>query len=275
MGNTANLFYHQPMNQYYLKDVDALTNFDPKQCHRWAQLLLLRQQKLKQALAAIEDEDFDLAKRLSSEIFSGVNGKLADPGMSGSLLYHMAMVTKMEAETSVLLNELQLCLPDVSLKLESIYSDFQADAKELTGEITPFTLSAQEIASSTHLENTDKINLFNKLKKERKNVEEPLTNKDPKASEALEKLFLAWTEQIIRMRLIQEYETIKGLLVTAKLAEDLGVQAVEDAMERVQDRFGQETVEIALDVTLKSRDAKGKAAVNHAKRPLDQLHDEH
>ncbi len=57
------------MNQYYFKDVDALTNFDPKQCHRWAQLLLLRQQKLNQALAAIEEEDFDSAKRLSSEIF--------------------------------------------------------------------------------------------------------------------------------------------------------------------------------------------------------------
>ena len=71
---------------------------------------------LNNALAAIEDEDFDLAKRLSSEIFSGVNGKLADPGMSGSLLYHMAMVTKMEAETSVLLNELQVSLPDISRK---------------------------------------------------------------------------------------------------------------------------------------------------------------
>jgi len=231
--------------------VDALTNFDPKQCHRWAQLLLLRKQKLKQALVAIENEDFDLAKHLSSEIFSGVNGKLADPGMSGSLLYHMAMVTKMEAETSVLLNELQLCLPDISRKLENIYGAFQADAIELTGEITTFTLSAQEIAVSTHLQNPVKINLFNKLKKERKNVEELLTNKDPKASEALEKLFLDWTEQIIRMRLIQEYETIKGLLVTTKLAEDLGVEAVEDAMEKVQDRFGQETVEIALDVTLK------------------------
>src|SRR5208283_1526435 len=172
-------------------------------------------------------------------------------GMSGSLLYHMAMVTKMEAETSVLLNELQLCLPDISRKLESLYGDFQADAKELTRGITTFTLSAREIAVSTHLQNPVKINLFNKLKKERKTVEELLTNKDSKASEALGKLFLAWTEQIIRMRLIQEYETIKGLLVTTKLAEDLGVKAVEDAMEKVQDRFGQETVEIALDVTLK------------------------
>ena len=127
--------------------MDALTNFDPKQCHRWAQLLQLRQQKLNQALTAIEEGNFDSAKRLSSEIFSGVNGRQADPGMAGSLLYHMAMVTKMESETQVLLKELQVKLPDVSLKLGNIYSDFQADAKELTKEITPFTLSVQEIES--------------------------------------------------------------------------------------------------------------------------------
>ena len=32
-------------------------------------------------------------------------GKNTDPGMAGSLLYHMAMVTKMEAETRFLLQE--------------------------------------------------------------------------------------------------------------------------------------------------------------------------
>ena len=63
--------------------------------------------------------------------------------------------------------------------------------------------------------------------------------------------FESWTEQVIGTRLIQEYETIKGLLVTAKLAEDFGLASLEEAMERVQDKFGQETVNIALDVTLK------------------------
>ena len=53
------------------------------------------------------------------------------------------------------------------------------------------------------------------------------------------------------MRLIQEYETIKGLLVTAELAKTIGVPALEKAMTEVQDKFGQETVSIALDVTLK------------------------
>ena len=42
-------------------------------------------------------------------------GKQADPGMAGSLLYHMAMVTKMESETQVLLDELNVKLPNVTI----------------------------------------------------------------------------------------------------------------------------------------------------------------
>ena len=53
------------------------------------------------------------------------------------------------------------------------------------------------------------------------------------------------------MRLIQEYETIKGLLVMAELAKNIDLPTLENAMQRVQDKFGQETVDIALDVTLK------------------------
>lgn len=232
--------------------MDALTKFDTRHCHKWAQLLLQRQQKLDQALTAITGEDFDFAKRLFSQIFSGVSGgKQADPGMAGSLLYHMAMVTKMESETCMLIDELHVDIPDVSLKLSKIYSDFESDAKELTKEITPFTLDFQELASAQRLGTVEKINLFAKLTKENKTVESMLNNKSSKSGEALEKLFRAWAEQIMRMRLIQEYETIKGLLVTAELAKDSGVPALENAMERVQDKFGQETVNIALDVTLK------------------------
>ncbi len=121
--------------------MDTLTNFDARQCHKWAQLLLARQQKLNQALTAIKEEDFDLAKTSVFSNFTGVNGgKQADPGMAGSLLYHMAMVTKMESETRMLIDELHVELPDVSAKLNKIYSDFESDAKELTKEITPFNL---------------------------------------------------------------------------------------------------------------------------------------
>ena len=122
-----------------------LTKFDARHCHKWAQLLLARQQKLNQALTAITEENFDLAKSLFSQIFNGVNGgKQADPGMAGSLLYHMAMVTKMESETRMLIEELHVDLPDVTPKLKNIYGDFESDAKELIAEITPFTLISKK-----------------------------------------------------------------------------------------------------------------------------------
>jgi hypothetical protein len=44
------------------------------------------------------------------------------------------------------------------------------------------------------------------------------------------------------MRLTQEYETIKGLLVLTHLVEKLGFETVNSAMERVKEKFGQETV---------------------------------
>ena len=232
--------------------MDALTRFDSRHCHKWAQLLLLRQQKLNQALTAIAEKDFDSSKHLLSQIITGVNtSKQADPGMTGSLLYHMAMVTKMESETHMLIDELHADLPDVSMDLGKIYRDFELDAKELTKEITPFALDFQELASPPHFGTVEKINLFTKLSKEDRIVEGLLNNRSPKSNEAVKKLFCTWAEQIIQMRLIQEHETIKGLLVTNELSKNIGLPALENAMRKVQDKFGQETVNIALDVTLK------------------------
>jgi AdoMet-dependent heme synthase len=233
--------------------VDVLTNFDARQCHKWAQLLFSRRQKLNEAQTAIKKKNFDLAKLLFNEIFNGSNGgkQIADPGMTGSLLYHMAMVTKMESETQVLLDELKVKLPDISAQLNKIYGDFESDAKELTKEVATLPLDLHEITTSTRLGSEEKIALFTKLKQENKKVEALLNNKTPQAGEALEKLFDDWVEQVIRMRLIQEYETIKGLLVTAELAKTIGFHALENAMARVQEKFGEETVSIALDVTLK------------------------
>ena len=233
-------------------DVDALTNFDVRQCHKWAQLLLARHQKLKQAQDAIEKQDFDSAKRLFNQIFTGTTGgKQADPGMTGSLLYHMAMVTKMESETRVILDELNAEMPDISAHLSEIYGDFESDAKELTKEIGPLQLAFKDIPQSPRLGTEAKIDLFTKLKQENKKVETLLNNLNPQASQAFEELFNEWTEQVIRMRLIQEYETIKGLLVTAALAKTVGIPTLENAMAQVQDKFGRDTVNIALEVTLK------------------------
>ncbi len=178
-------------------------------------------------------------------------GKQADPGMAGSLLYHMAMVSKMESETQVLLKELGVDLPNVSMQLSKIYFDFESDAKELVQELASLPLSYQEIAKSVRLGTEQKIRLFNKLKLMSKEVEALLTSKNSKAAKAMEKVFCDWAEQVILMRLIQEYETIKGLLVTAELAKTMGLPILEKTMASVKEKFGQETVSIALDVTLK------------------------
>jgi radical SAM protein with 4Fe4S-binding SPASM domain len=214
--------------------------------------LQLRKQKLSQAQAAIGQQDFDSAKKLVNQIFNGfMGGKLPDPGMAGSLLYHMAMVTKMEFETQVLLDELNVQLPNVSEQLNKIYCDFESDVKELTHEIAPLPIGIKEVATGARLGTEEKIALFTKLKQENKKVEDMLNSKNPAVSKAVDKLFENWAEQVIRMRLIQEYETIKGLMVTAELAKTMGLPALENAMARVQEKFGQETVNIALDVTLK------------------------
>jgi radical SAM protein with 4Fe4S-binding SPASM domain len=240
------------MNLNNLKDVDGVTKFDARHCHKWAQLLLARQQKINHALTAITEENFDLAKSLFSQVFTGVNGgKQADPGMAGSLLYHMAMVTKMESETRMLIDELHVDLPNVSSVLKDIYGDFESDAKTLIAGIEPFSLDFQQITLTPHLETAEKINLFANLRKGNKAVESLLNNRNTEAAAALKKLFLDWTEQIVRMRLIQEYETLKGLLVMAELAKSMDLPTLENAMQRIQHKFGQETVNIALEVTLK------------------------
>jgi hypothetical protein len=64
-------------------------------------------------------------------------------------------------------------------------------------------------------------------------------------------LFNDWAKCVIEMRLRQEYETIKGLLITAELAKTVGIPRLQAAMEKVQKQFGEETVSIALNVTLK------------------------
>ena len=177
------------------------------------------------------------------------NGKKADPGMAGSLLYHMAMVTKMEGETQVLLKELNIKLPNINPDLKKIYSAFESDAKELTNTMGSIPLASEIETERPSTE--EKIELFSRLKQESKIAENILNQKDPKAIDAIQHAFSEWTKNIIKMRLIQEYETIKGLLVTSEIAKTKGFPILEKTMEKVKDEFGKETVNIALDVTLK------------------------
>ncbi len=229
-----------------------MTNFDVRQCHKWAQLLNERKIKLDQALCSIDKQDFDLAKKLVSQIFDGFMGdKQADPGMAGSLLYHMAMITKMETETQVLLDELDTNQPDISGALFSIYGEFYSDAQELVKEFMVLNFDCQKIATIKHPNSEEKISIFNTLKEQQKKTDMLLSSKDAQAAQALEKLFRDWAEQVVLMRLLQEYETIRGLLVLSELAKSEGLETVDAAMKQVRDKFGQETVNIALDVTLK------------------------
>jgi radical SAM protein with 4Fe4S-binding SPASM domain len=228
--------------------VDQITNFNVNHCHKWAQLLVERKSKLNQAIDSVEKQDFDTAKRLFNQIF---NGTRADPGMGGSLLYHMAMVSKMETESKVLLDELKMPQPDISTHLKSLYNDFYSDAKDLLKDVIQIEYGADTISKSKHLTSEEKIALFTQLKAFQKRIEAKLECKDPTVAQDLVKLFEDWAQQVTSMRLIQEYETIRGLLVLSELTKSLGFDKVEAVMKKIKDEFGHKTVNIALDVTLK------------------------
>jgi hypothetical protein len=231
--------------------VTTLTKFDERHCHKWALLLRERREKLNQALTGIANEDSDRAKRLFREVFHGVSRrKRADPGMAGSLLYHMAMVTKMETETRFLLEELRLDMPDIAEHLGRFYGDFASDVQELTEPIVLLDVNPHEVAAKASLSTDEKIGVFTKLTEKTKTVERMLSGKNPEAREHLEALFRDWSQNIVETRLRQEYETIKGFLITAELAKTAGVPRLRAAMKRVQEKFGEETVRIALEVTL-------------------------
>jgi radical SAM protein with 4Fe4S-binding SPASM domain len=232
--------------------VVAVTKFDEGHCHKWALLLRERREKLNKILVVVNRGDFGVAKRLFSEVFLGVSGgKRADPGMTGSLLYHMAMVTKMETETRFLLKELGVDTPEIAGQLEQFYSEFVCDINELTAAIVLLNVNPLEVATKAGLRTDEKIALVNKLNERTKAVERLLNAENQEVVEDLEDLFEDWAQHVIQMRMRQEYETIKGFLITAELAKVMGILRLQDAMKRTQEKFGEETVRIALNVTLK------------------------
>jgi len=230
--------------------VVAVTHFDERQCHKWALLLNQRRTKLNEALANINSGNHSAAQRLFQEIFQGTSGKNADPGMIGSLLYHMAMVTKMEGETRVLLEELQVKAPDISENLTHFYLEFASDMNELTKPNVGIKFDSTKVASKASLTTEEKIALFTTLNEKTRATSKLLSDKTA-APSAVESLFQEWSTNVAEMRLRQEYETIKGLLTLSELAETLGVPRLKAAMQKVQAKFGEETVSIALEVTLK------------------------
>ena len=229
----------------------TVTNFDEKHCHKWALLLRERQEKITKASAAINAGDFEDAGQVISEVFYGVSaGKQADPGMAGSLLYHMAMVSKMASETSFLLEEFQMKTACNDKQVWQFYGDFVSDVTNLSTEGMSLEANPREIAQKS-LSTEDKVALFSALTEKTRAIENKICNCDSDATEPLERLFNEWASRIAEMRLRQEYETIKGLLVSAEIAQAFGIRRLRTAMRSVQERFGEATVKIALDVTLK------------------------
>lgn len=231
-----------------------MTIFDAKHCHKWAVLLEKRQQKLQDALEAREAGNYEVAQRLVSEIFHGdsEHNRGNDPGMEGSLLYHMAMVIKMEAEHRLVLDELGLKQPDVNTQLREFFDTFVSDVKELIQiglgvEVKPEGATIKAVPSEK-----ERIVLFNHLTEKTTKVENMLKKDDSEVERELRSLFLAWTTRIVDMRMRQEYQTIKGFLVLADLINDFGIERINKVMGKVEEKFGKATATAALSVTLKT-----------------------
>ena len=161
----------------------------------------------------------------------------------------MAMVTKMAAETRFLLQEFQTVVPNMDEQVWRFYDDFSSDVNELSNAVLKINVSPKTIVTAP-LGTNEKIALFRELAQETKKTLNKLENKTSVTSENIQSLFNEWGAHVVEMRLRQEYETIKGLLTTSELAKTYGMHRLENAMERVQEKFGEETVNIALNVTL-------------------------
>ena len=235
-----------------------MTKFDEAHCHKWALLLKERKRKIDKAIESIAARDFEAAKSLVDEVFHGSSGRKSDAGMEGSLLYHMAMISKMAAESRVVIEELKVDAPSVDGVVWRFYSDFISDVKELLGDISPLEDSVVMAVKKSALRVEEKICLFRRLSEETKKVEQMLDSKNSGVGDRLQSVFLEWTKHVVEMRLRQEYETIKGFLIVQKLAEELGVKRIEQAMTRAQKKFGDETVTSAFSVSLKVGIPKAK-----------------
>jgi len=232
--------------------------FDELHCHKWALLLKNRKGKIDAALEGIASCDFEKAKSLVGEIFHGASGENGDAGMEGSLLYHMAMISKMAAESRVILEDLKVVSPSVDRELWRFFGDFVSDAKELLGHMLVIDDELVMKVNRPALGVEEKIRLFKRLVEQTEEVEDLLNKKDPQARECLQNLFLEWTRKIIEMRFRQEYETIRSHLIVQKLSEEFGVKQIEQTMLRVQKKFGEETVASAFNVSLRVGIPKAK-----------------
>lgn len=228
--------------------------FDKFHCHKWAMLLHKRRQKIESAVNAINCEDFEKAKKLISETFYGgsLEGKDLDPGMFGSLLYHMAMVTKMAAEPKIILEAFKIDPMEISCQLKSLYNDFLSDAEHLTKDFFKTQIDFDTIPLNTSLDEEEKVKLLKRLAEKISKIEKMLDEKNAKVAVEVQNLFQEWALHIVEMRLRQEYETLKGFLTACAVAEEFGFDSLEDHIKQKREEFGDYTVRTALEVSLKA-----------------------
>lgn len=228
--------------------------FNFHQCHKWVDLLSGRFEKVKTAVEAISRGEFEVAKHLMREVFIGDRSdKSSDPGMLGSLIYHMAMVSKMATESKILLENFKISQDAVEGQLEHFYRDFLYDVIKLMEEKTPeLTAAFKTSLVKEDLTSEKKLAIIAGLMNKLARVEALIEAKEPEAAWHLMNLFEEWSLRIVEMRLRQEYETIKGFLSALIIAEECGLDRLEDLMKQVQRIFGEQTVKTALEVSLKS-----------------------
>ena len=83
--------------------------------------------------------------------------------MKGSLLYHMAMISKMGSEHRIVLEELKVDTPQVEDELWRFYCDFVSDAKELLKDIVTINENVILAVKSPAPDTEEKIELYKKL----------------------------------------------------------------------------------------------------------------
>ncbi len=189
-----------------------------------------------------------------SEVFHGgfPVGRYIDQGMEGSLLYHMAMVDKMAAEPRLILQELRVEAPDVEKQLWRFFNDFASDAAELTKGLMLQEVDSRDAIKKTDLEAKEKLSLLKDLNERAENIRSMLEKEKSESESEIRDLFLDWVKHIIDFRLRQEYETIRGFLILAELCKETGMEKLTKSFVRVQERFGEETVNAAINVSLKA-----------------------
>ncbi len=250
--------------------------FNPHHCHKWAALLTERRRKLNQAIKHVSSGNFENAKELIHEIFYGDRSrKTSDPGMLGSLVYHMAMITKMASESEMIQEAIKVKIENIERLIEEFYQEFCYDVINLLKEVMPeFPAAFTAPSSKKPLTKEEKIATAEALLHKLAHVEKLLSKGDALVVEQLESLFEEWSIKIVEMRLRQEYETIKGYLTAWAAAKEHSLKSLEEFMMQVKQSFGEKTVKTALEVSLKvglKRDELDKLMLSdhHIERVMD------